>query len=86
MGTECFKGSYQKGQALTAFTQPCSLSACLEINFLMCPSSYYAIGVITQANLAFSIWKRIDLFNSSIGIIDCEGEAEAWKDLMGKAH
>lgn len=51
----------------------------------MCLSSYYAIGVITQANLAFSIWKRIDLFNSSIGIIDCEGEAEAWKDLMGKA-
>lgn len=48
-------------------------------------SSHYAIGVITQAKLAFSIWKRIDLFNSSIGIIDCEGEAEAWEGFDGES-
>lgn len=87
MGTACFKGSYQKGQALTASTQLGCLGAYLEINFLMYLSSYYVIGAITQANPAFSIWKRIDLFNSSLGINDyCQGEAEAWKDLMGQVH
>lgn len=40
-------------------------------------SSYSVIAVIAQAKLAISIRRRIGMFNSSIGLKDWVGEAEA---------
>lgn len=49
----------------------------MEMSFLMWLSSYSVIAVIAQAKLAISIRRRIGMFNSSIGLKDWVGEAEA---------